>query len=244
VLKGITGLGGIVYANYVEYLFRPSLTGLAKALLAHRADPNLRIEKPPRLGGVNASNAVGATPFLLAAASPDAEIMRLLADAGADPKIATENGLTPLMVAAGVDRGQDFTEDERRLSYDAVRLAVDLGGDVNAANADGLTALHGAASNGMDNVVQYLAGKGARLDVRDKYQQTPLSIATGIRLPWIPKGDELGEIIRPSTRDLLVKLGATPVDSPGYFKPPSGDSEAFKFNQSQRYGGDADPEAK
>ena len=90
-------------------------------------------------------------------------------------------------------------------------------------------------------VVQFLAQKGAKLDVRDKYQQTPLSVATGIRLPWIPYGDELGEIIQPSTAELLLKLGATPVDAPGYFKPPAEGSEAFQFNQSQRYGGEAAP---
>jgi hypothetical protein len=106
---------------------------------------------------------------------------------------------------------------------------------VDAANEDGLTAMHGASTNGADAVVQYLAEKGANLDIRDKYQQTPLSIATGIRLPWIPYGDELGEIIQPSTRDLLLKLGATPVDAPGYFKPPTESSEAYRLNQAQRY---------
>ena len=84
--------------------------------------------------------------------------------------------------------------------------------------------------------MQLLASKGAKLDVRDKYQQTPLSIATGIRLPWIPYGDELGEIIQPSTRDLLLKLGATPVSAPGYFKPPKEDSEAYRINRGQRIG--------
>jgi hypothetical protein len=90
--------------------------------------------------------------------------------------------------------------------------------------------------------VQFLAQKGAKLDVRDKYQQTPLSVATGIRLPWIPYGEELGEIIQPSTAELLLKLGATPVSAPGYFKRPKGDTGvAFQFNQSQRYGGPAAP---
>jgi hypothetical protein len=102
--------------------------------------------------------------------------------------------------------------------------------------------MHGAALNGANTIVQLLAEKGAKLDVRDKYQQTPLSIATGIRLPWIPYGDELGEVIQPSTRDLLLKLGATPVDAPDYFKPPTEYTGAFEFNQSQRYGGTAAPE--
>lgn len=237
VLKGITALNGVRYANYVAHLFRPSQEELVKALLAHGANPNVQLEKNPRLGGSSGNAAVGATPFLLAAASPDVNVMRLLARGGADPKMATKANLTPLMAAAGLGRGQDFTEEDKQISLDAARLAVELGGDVNAASDDGLTAMHGAASNGANGVVEFLAQNGAKLDVRDKYQQTPLSIATGIRLPWIPYGDELGEIIQPSTRDLLLKLGATPVDKPGYFKPPTESTEAYRLNQSQRYGG-------
>jgi ankyrin repeat protein len=245
VEKGITSLNGVRYANYVAYIFRPSLTELVKALLAHKADPNARLVRSPPLGGyapaggaaAGGQAAAGATPFLLAAASPDPEVMRLLVAAGADPKLGTNAKLTPVMVAAGLSRGQDYTTDEKRLAADAIRMTVELGGDVNAVNEDGLTALHGAAVNGADAVVQYLADKGAKLDVRDKYQQTPLSIATGIRLPWIPYGDELGEIIQPSTRDLLLKLGATPLETAGYFKPPTEYTGAFQFNQSQRYEG-------
>ena len=81
---------------------------------------------------------------------------------------------------------------------------------------------------------QFLASKGAKLDVRDRYQQTPLSIAAGERLPWIPYGDELGEIIQPSTRDLLLKLGATPLTAPGYFKPPSEENDAYRINRALR----------
>jgi hypothetical protein len=33
-------------------------------------------------------------------------------------------------------------------------------------------------------------------------------------------------MIQPSTRDLLLKLGATPLDTPGYFTPPSEPVEA------------------
>ena len=234
VTKGITSLNGVRYANYVSYLFRPSEPKLVEALLKHGANPNVQLEKAPPLGGSGSPAAVGATPFLLAAASPDVSVMRMLADAGADPTIPTKTGLTPLMVAAGAARGQDLTEDEKAIALQAVQLAVELGGDVTAANQDGLTALHGAAANGADSVVQFLVAKGAKLDVRDKYQQTPLSIAAGERLPWIPYGEELGEIIQPSTRDLLLKLGATPLDTPGYFKPPSEESDAYRINRSQR----------
>jgi len=78
---------------------------------------------------------------------------------------------------------------------------------------------------------------GANMDAKDKYQQTPLSIASGIRLPWIPYGEELGEIIQASTAALLLELGATPVDTPGYFTPPTEDSAVYRINQGQRYQG-------
>jgi len=234
VTKGITSLNGVRYANYVSYLFRPSEPHLVEALLKHGANPNVQLEKAPPFGGGGSPATVGATPFLLAAASPDVNVMRLLSAAGADPKITSKTGLTPLMVAAGAARGQDLSEDEKAIALEGVKLAIELGGDVNAANEDGLTALHGAAANGADNVVQFLVSKGARLNARDKYQQTPLSIAAGERLPWIPYGEELGEIIQPSTRDLLLKLGATPLNTPGYFKPPSEDSEAYRINRGVR----------
>ena len=234
MIKGITAVNEVRFANYVEHLFRPSMTGLVKALLAHKANPNIRIEKPVPLGGSRSQKAVGATPLLLAAASPDAAAMRMLASAGADIKAKTKDGTTSLMLAAGLSRGQDFTDQDKTVSLEAARIAVEAGVDVNAVNEDGLTAIHGAAANGADGVVQYLAQKGAKLDVRDKYQQTPLSIATGERLPWIPDGDELGEIIQPSTRDLLLKLGATPLSTPGYFKPPSEDTDAYRINRGVR----------
>jgi ankyrin repeat protein len=237
MLSGITALDGVRIANYVAHLFRPTQRELVKALLARKADPNVRLEKPVLVGGARGTATVGATPFLLAAASPDPVTMKVLADAGADTTMGTEGGITPLMAAAGLGRGQDYTEDEKRLAAEAVKFAFEKGGDVNGKNQSGLTALHGAATNGADAVIEFLASKGADLNARDQYQQTPLSIATGIRLPWIPYGDELGEIIQPSTRDLLLRLGATPVDAPGYFQEPKEFSDAYRLNQAQRYGG-------
>ena len=241
VLKGITALNGVVFANYVSHLYRPNMLALVKALLAHGANPNVRLVKNPPLAGRSGKAAIGATPFLLAAITPDASVMRILAAGGAYPLLPTKGGLTPLMVAAGVSRAQDFTEEEKRDALEAVKLAVELGNDVNAVNEDGKAALHGAASNGADPIVQFLADQGAKLDVKDKYQQTPLSVASGMRLPWIPYGEELGEIIRKSTADLLLKLGATPLTAPDYFTPVKEYTDAFRFNQSQRYEGATAP---
>jgi ankyrin repeat protein len=227
LIKGIGVLNGARYADDVSALFRPSETALVEALLRHGANPNVQLDKAPPLGGTGSPAAVGATPFLLAAATHDLFVMRLLADAGADPNIPTITGLSPLMVAAGAGRAQDFTEDEKLAALEAVKLAVELGADVSAMNEDGLTALHAAAAKGADQVVQFLIARGARVDVRDKYQRTPLSIAAGERLPWIPDGRRLSNMSQPSTRDLLLKLGATPLDTPGYFAPPGEPSQAL-----------------
>ena len=87
---------------------------LIQALLARGADPNARLAKtPPRVGytqlpiehrvvGVNPYP--GATPFLLAAMAGDVDVMRVLAENGADPRLASNDGTTPLMVAAGLGR--------------------------------------------------------------------------------------------------------------------------------------------
>ncbi len=168
---------------------------LVRALLAHGANPNIRLTKGTpvlrdnvdlHLGGVLA----GATPFFLAAKFVEVEMMRALVAAGADPRLGLNDGTSPLMAAAGVGwkvaaytRRDNATpgsipppaDDDRTL--EAVKLALELGGDVNAANDAGDTALHGAANGGYAEVIQLLAEKGAKLDVQNRAGRTPLDMA-------------------------------------------------------------------
>jgi hypothetical protein len=63
--------------------------------------------------------------------------MRALASGGADPSIATRYGITPLMVAAGLDTWEGetpgpFTGVSEAERLEAVKAAVELGNDVNA----------------------------------------------------------------------------------------------------------------
>jgi ankyrin repeat protein len=55
--------------------------------------------------------------------------------------------------------------------------------DVNHANAAGDTALHTAAAGGSPAVVRFLAAKGARLDIKNKADRTPLEAAEKSRQP-------------------------------------------------------------
>jgi hypothetical protein len=79
----------------------------------------------------------GATAFYVAAKNGDAELMRLLAANGADPSITNRFGITPLMVAAGLDTWEGetpgpFTGVSEAERLEAVRAALELGNDVNA----------------------------------------------------------------------------------------------------------------
>jgi ankyrin repeat protein len=125
---------------------------LARQLLAAGADPNVRIDwdegRFNKLGGTarNPPGLVlgrhlltfnGATAFYIAAKNGDAPLMRVLADGGADPLLTNRFGVTPLMVAAGLDTWEGETpgphtgvSEQERLA--AVQLAVELGNDVNA----------------------------------------------------------------------------------------------------------------
>jgi hypothetical protein len=79
----------------------------------------------------------GATPFYIAAQNGDAPMMRALAEGGADPKTPTVQGITPLMVAAGLGYWQGespgpFTGCSETERLEAVKLALALGNDINA----------------------------------------------------------------------------------------------------------------
>ena len=97
---------------------------LARQLLEAGADPNVRIDwqemrfnkiagmarNPPGLTlGRHLLTYNGATAFYVAAKNGDAPLMRLLADYGADPLITNRFGITPLMVAAGLDTWEGET---------------------------------------------------------------------------------------------------------------------------------------
>lgn len=110
----------------------------------------------------------GATAFLRASQSGDLELMKLLLARGADPTIPTVLGVTALQVAAGIGWVEGVTyEWSREATFEAVKLLLDLGLDPNKQADTGRVALHGAAHKGRADVIQALADRGARLDVRD-----------------------------------------------------------------------------
>src|SRR6185312_489589 len=117
---GSDGGNGLGHRSYAPPLPTGNMTALelAKALLDHGANPNIRIawqekkfekeggtmRNPPLIQlGRHYLTYVGATPFYIAAHNGDAPYMRLLAEHGADPKMPNILGITPLIVACGLD---------------------------------------------------------------------------------------------------------------------------------------------
>lgn len=161
---------------------------IVKALLAKGADVNapLKQQQPYRTKldrGDDTMLTTGTTPLLRAAKAGDVAVMKLLMEKHADAKLATRNGVNPLMAAAGAGTKEEDTTGRRKTQADAIeaiKLCLDAGIDINAADSRGQTAVHGAALQGFDQVVQFLADHGAKLDVKDRQGRTPLDAAMGL----------------------------------------------------------------
>ena len=182
---------------------------LVKKLAAKGANLNARMTKKANLNNTRL-NEIGATPFMLAALTADAELMKTLATLGADPNLTNVENSTPLMAAAGLatrSPGEDAGTETEVL--EAVQVLLELGADINAVDRNGETAMHAAAYKNLPQVVKFLAAKGAKADVwnrDDKFGWTPLAIAVGYRFGNFKPSPETEAAIR----EVMIASGITP----------------------------------
>jgi ankyrin repeat protein len=158
----------------------------------------------------------GATPLLLAALFGNTEAVKLLLDAGADPRATTNDGASALMWGARngeivdrlIDRGADVNAKSKvgrtpliiAASYannlDAVRALLAAGADVNAKDDSGTTPLVAAAVTRDLGLLQALLEAGADLHAGNKNR------FSGLPLVAAAESNDL-----PAVR-LLLKRGA------------------------------------
>ena len=195
------GSGNMSLMEFVEYLVKKG------------ADLNARMTKNVNIGGTRL-NHVGATPFLLAAQQADAEYMRKLADLGADPSLTNEDNSTALMIAAGIGTrspGEDAGTEEEVI--EAMQVALDLGADINAVDNNGETAMHGAAYKNAPAAIEFLAEKGADINIWHKKNSagwTPLIIARGYRWGNFKPSPPTIEALK----QVMLARGVTPTFEP------------------------------
>ena len=116
---------------------RTGSVAVVQALLGHGAE-------------VTAATAeTRSTALMWAVAEPHPDVVRVLLDAGADPRASTFKGFTPLMFAA---RNGDIA---------LARTLIDAGVDVNEPSADGTHILPFAIVSAQDTFAQFLLEAGA-----------------------------------------------------------------------------------
>ncbi len=114
---------------------------VATLLLEKGANPNIQLKRRPPYRDVPQDRsgdvilAQGATPLLRAARAGDAPFVELLLKHGALVDLASKEGVTPLMAAAGAEFGTRVTRGRNRTDAGilaTMKLLVDAGANVNA----------------------------------------------------------------------------------------------------------------
>jgi ankyrin repeat protein len=196
-------------------------------MVARGAGVNLQSTKG--VSGRGILNKPGATPLLAAASTADVPLMELLVKLGADPLLPNAQGTTPLMAATGVGVGapEEAAGTEPEV-LEALKLLLKLGADINGVDKSGETAMHGAAYRNHPKVIQFLADRGARVEVWNQKNQTgltPLVIAEGYRpgLNFRPSPETVAALHR-----VMLAAGVTPPRTPAPKGAPKYDYDEKK----------------
>ena len=195
---------------------------LVKALLEHGAhfDTAVVHGSPGRRFSADfsiRSQLIGRNAFWMAAKYGEVEIFKLLLAEGADPLVVDDGGVTTLQVAMGnsgssLDWRRDRIgnealdlEDEERRTLELAKILIDEGVEVNAVDNRGRAAIHHAVLKNFPTVVEYLAMRGADINMPTDRGLTPFVLADAVQA--IPGTNGLRGT-RPEVAALLRRLGA------------------------------------
>ena len=111
-----------------------------------------------------------------AAKGGDVAAVKLLLEHGALVDLPNKDGVTPLMVAAGLGHGANPTRGRYKTDGEAREcsaLLIAAGAGLNGRARGQITALHSAAMQGWDETLKLLVEKGAELEAPDAKGLTP-----------------------------------------------------------------------
>lgn len=189
---------------------------LIRMLLEAGANPNLQLKLQPTYRhikddrGADRMLGIGATPLLRAAKGHDIPAVESLLAHGALPDLPNQDGTTPLMAAAGlganaIDTRGDYSTPLAGLNaMNTIEVLLKHGAEIDQTDGLGRTALHGAASWGWNEAIEFLASQGADLQAQDTNELTPLDYALGERSGGFGRGR--GGEVREDAADLIRTL--------------------------------------
>jgi uncharacterized protein len=182
-------------------------------LLNAGANPNLQLKLRPPYRNVPFDRngdtvlSTGATALLRASKAGDNPVaMKLLLDHHALVDLPNAEGVTPLMIAAGLGHGNNPSRGRYQTDDDAavaVKMLLDAGADIHRKANNQQTVLHAAALKGWTATIRILAEHGAELEPKDTDGKTPLDYASANYKP-VPAGG--GLVIPPTPFPETIKL--------------------------------------
>lgn len=140
---------------------------------------------------VDTRDSEGCTALIAAVANGHTAVVRALLEAGANPNLATGEGMTAIMCATSaevvnllVTAGADVNAGAYAVSnalagaavwgrVEVIAALIRAGANVNAADQAGLTALHRAAWKGQIAAIEALLRAGANVEAKDWRGKTP-----------------------------------------------------------------------
>ncbi len=134
----VAGNGSMVVLPSMDKL---TALDVARMLLDKGANPNAQLKRRPPYRNVPQDRggdsilSQGATALLRAARAGDAPMVKLLLEHGALVDLPSNQGVTPLMAAAGVEYGLRVTRGRNRTEEGVLatmQLLLDAGADINA----------------------------------------------------------------------------------------------------------------
>ena len=177
---------------------------LEKTTKFHRFFTKLLTAKPDLAN----KKANDSAPLFYAANHSDEELVSELLDAGADPNIQDDRGLTPLHVALMAQNHSHGIEHEEHGHQEEIGiLLIKRGAKIDILGNNGENALILACAGGYLNLVKKMFEKGASPNTSDSSGVTPLSatlMASAI-IEDTSRHEQIAKLLVESGANLMVK---------------------------------------